>query len=86
MAKESDSAKKTSRRKEVAPLPEDAFASRQLSLFQGFLANTGDQREALSNAVDLWDSLPRSGLLWSFGGITQRRAPIFENRVDNRHY
>lgn len=51
--------KKTARRKEVAPLPEDAFASRQLSLFQGFLANTGDQREALSNAVDLWDSLPR---------------------------
>ena len=40
-------------------MADDAFASRQLSLFQGFLANTNDQREALSNAVDLWDSIPR---------------------------
>lgn len=45
--------------KRVAPLPDGAFASRQLSLFQGFLANNGDQREALSNAVDLWDNVPR---------------------------
>lgn len=59
MSKESDAKKKPSRRREVAPLADDAFASRQLSLFQGFLANTGDQREALSNAVDLWDSIPR---------------------------
>ena len=59
MANEADSKKKPARRKEVAPLADDAFASRQLSLFQGFLANTGDQREALSNAVDLWDSIPR---------------------------
>lgn len=51
--------KKKARRKEVAPLADDAFANRQLSLFQGFLANASDQREALSNAVDLWDSLPR---------------------------
>lgn len=59
MAKEDNNGKKASRRKEVAAVPDDAFASRQLSLFQGFLANTGDQREAFSNAVDLWDSLPR---------------------------
>jgi hypothetical protein len=59
MANEVDTKKKPLRRKEVAPLTDDAFASRQLSLFQGFLANTGDQREALSNAVDLWDSIPR---------------------------
>lgn len=47
------------RRKDVAPVPDDAFANRQLNLFQGFLANTEDEREALSNAVDLWDSIPR---------------------------
>lgn len=47
------------RRREVAPLTPDAFANRQLHLFQGFLANTNDEREALSNAVDLWDSIPR---------------------------
>lgn len=46
-------------RKEVAPVPDDAFASRQLSLFQGFLVNTPNNKEALSNAVDLWDSIPR---------------------------
>lgn len=51
--------KKPPKRKRVAPVADDAFASRQLSLFQGFLANTTDQREALSNAVDLWDSIPR---------------------------
>lgn len=51
--------KQVPRRKDVAPVPDDAFANRQLSLFQGFLANTDDEREALSNAVDLWDSIPR---------------------------
>lgn len=59
MTNEADSKNKPLRRKEVAPVAEDAFASRQLNLFQGFLANTGDQRAALSNAVDLWDSIPR---------------------------
>ena len=51
--------KRLPRRKDVAPVPDDAFANRQLDLFQGFLANTEDKREALSNAVDLWDSIPR---------------------------
>lgn len=51
--------KQQPKRKRVAPVSDEAFASRQLSLFQGFLANNGDQREALSNAVDLWDSIPR---------------------------
>lgn len=59
MTTENDTKKRPRRRREVAPLSDDAFASRQLGLFQGFLANTGDQREALSNAVDLWDSIPR---------------------------
>jgi hypothetical protein len=51
--------KKTQRRRDVAPVPDEAFTSRRLSLFQGFLANTDDEREALSNAVNLWDSIPR---------------------------
>lgn len=59
MTDSSASKKKPPRRQDVGPVPDDAFASRQLSLFQGFLANTGDEREALSNAVDLWDSIPR---------------------------
>lgn len=60
MTNEGTASKKPPRkRKQVAPLTGDAFANRQLSLFQGFLANASDERESLSNAVDLWDSIPR---------------------------
>lgn len=59
MTTKADTKKKPLRRKEVAPVADDAFVNRRLSLFQDFLANTGDQREALSNAIDLWDSIPR---------------------------
>lgn len=59
MSEEAAAKKRAARRKEVGPVPDDAFATRQLSLFQNFLANTNDEREALSNAVDLWDSIPR---------------------------
>jgi hypothetical protein len=50
---------KPPRRKAVAPVASDGFENPQLDLFQGFLANTDDEREALSNAVDLWDNVPR---------------------------
>ena len=35
------------------------FANRQLELFQKFLFNTDTERDRLSNAIDLWDSVPR---------------------------
>jgi hypothetical protein len=42
------------------PKPDKSeFENRQLDLFQRFLCNTDDQREQLSNAIDLWDSVPR---------------------------
>jgi hypothetical protein len=42
------------------PRPSAAdYDNRQLSLFQNFLANTDEQRDSLSNAIDLWDSVPR---------------------------
>jgi hypothetical protein len=50
---------KPARRKAVAPVTSEAFDNPQLSLFQGFLANTDDIREGLSNAIDLWDNSPR---------------------------
>ena len=43
----------------VKPIPKDAFANQQLDLFQSFLANTDEDRNALSNSVDLWDAIPR---------------------------
>jgi hypothetical protein len=41
-------------------LPTDtAFDNPQMSLFQNFLCNNEEQQDALSNAIDLWDSVPR---------------------------
>ena len=45
--------------KTESKVPAEAYSNKQLTLFQTFLANTGDQREALSNAIDIWDSIPR---------------------------
>lgn len=45
-----------------APIPSEAFCNQQLSLFQTFLANDDAQRDILSNAIDLWDSIPRYSL------------------------
>lgn len=52
-------AKKSRSRKTIVPVQPEAFANQQLSLFQGFLANGENERELLSNAVDLWDNIPR---------------------------
>ena len=35
------------------------FDNRQLNLFQSFLCNTEEDRDHLSNAIDLWDNVPR---------------------------
>jgi hypothetical protein len=50
--------KKKTRRKEVKPIPEQAFENVQLSLFQHFLANEEEQDD-FSNAIDFWDNVPR---------------------------
>lgn len=50
---------KKPRRRALKPVSQDAFANQQLDLFQGFLANTVEERNALSNAIDLWDNIPR---------------------------
>jgi hypothetical protein len=39
-------------------VPQVAFTDRQLSLFQAFLTNELEN-DSLSNAIDLWDSVPR---------------------------
>ncbi len=41
------------------PAAPTAYENIQLNLFQKFLANTDEQRATLSNAIDLWDSVPR---------------------------
>lgn len=45
---------------DASPAPsEPEFDNPQLSLFQNFLCNTDEERERFSNAIDLWDSVPR---------------------------
>lgn len=46
------------RRNNKKPIARD-FESTQLNLFQNFLCNTKEERSELSNAMDLWDSIPR---------------------------
>ncbi len=40
----------------------EAYKSKQIDLFQTFLCNTDEQRERLSNAIPLWDCLPKYSL------------------------
>ncbi len=36
-----------------------SFKSTQIDLFQSFLCNTKQERDALSNTIELWDSIPK---------------------------
>lgn len=57
----SEAANRTQGRKgkaQIPPVPDAAYSGRQLCLFQEFLAKT-EQRDELSNAIDLWDCVPR---------------------------
>ena len=40
-------------------MPSAAFKNQQIDLFRNFLVNTDQERDSLSNAIDLWDSVPR---------------------------
>ena len=45
---------------EAVDPPSDAdFSGKQLDLFRTFLCNGEEQRDRLSNTLDLWDSVPR---------------------------
>jgi hypothetical protein len=45
--------------KEVAKVPETAFNGEQLGLFQSLLANNQEERDAASNSIEIWDTIPR---------------------------
>ena len=40
-------------------IPVDAYRNPKLDLFQSFVCNSEAERECLSNAMDLWDCIPR---------------------------
>lgn len=52
-------AKATKSLKKVKAVPPAAFINQQIDLFRDFLVNTDDERNSQSNAIDLWDSVPR---------------------------
>lgn len=61
----------------LPPVPTQ-FENRQLNLFQSFLCNTDNEREQLSNAIDLWDSVPR----YSIGRQAMTKARDEKQRLD----
>jgi hypothetical protein len=58
MTDEKKPAKPKPKAKAKPPAPED-FHTPQIDLFQQFIYNNEDDREGLSNTLDLWDSVPR---------------------------
>lgn len=52
------SPEKNDKENKFEPPPKEAFACKQIDLFQTFLCNNDDQREKMSNAIPLWDCLP----------------------------
>jgi len=50
-----------------------AFQSQQIDLFQTFVCNTEVEKDRLSNALDLWDSVPRYSV--SRVEMNKRRSP-----------
>lgn len=47
------------KKKQVRAVPTSAFTNRQIDLFRDVLANNPAERDSLSNAIDLWDNVPR---------------------------
>ncbi|MFZ0256559.1 MAG: replication protein [Gammaproteobacteria bacterium] len=42
-----------------APPAPNAFVSQELTVFQTFLCNTDEERDKLSNTIELWDAVPK---------------------------
>jgi hypothetical protein len=51
--------KETKDAHKLPKIDKSEFENRQLNLFQSFLCNTDEQHDQLSNAIDLWDNVPR---------------------------
>jgi hypothetical protein len=63
------------------PAKPTEFQNAQLSLFQSVLCNTEEERERFSNAIDLWDSVPR----YSMSRQAQAKARENGKFLDNQH-
>ena len=69
-------APKETKNTHTLPIPDKShFDNRQLNLFQTFLCNSDDEHDHLSNAIDLWDSVPRYSV---------SRQAMTKNRINGR--
>lgn len=62
------------------------FENPQLSLFQTFLCNTDEQRERFSNAIDLWDSVPRYSVNRQAMTKARENEKFLDNHTLTFHY
>lgn len=62
------------------------FENIQLNLFQNFLCNTDDEREQFSNAIDLWDSVPRYSVTRQAMNRARENGRFLENYTANFQY
>jgi len=63
------------------PLQPTEFRNAQLTLFQNVLCNTEEERERFSNAIDLWDSIPRYSVSRQAMARARERGKFLENHT-----
>jgi hypothetical protein len=67
------------------PPKQDAFVGQELTAFQTFLCNTDEERDKLSNTIELWDAVPK---YVTRKDMTRMRdgdyLPILERRFEHR--
>ena len=66
--------------------PPTEFDNPQLSLFQNFLCNTDEERERFSNAIDLWDSVPRYSVSRQAMNKARENGTFLENHTATFQY
>src|ERR1700736_5989236 len=62
------------------------FESRQLLLFQHFLANTDAECDRLSNLIDLWDNVPRYSVSRKHMAKARVNGQFLEHHVTEFQY
>jgi hypothetical protein len=62
------------------------FQNRQLYLFQDFLTNTDEERNRLSNLIDLWDNVPRYSVSRQAMTKTRIKGQFLEHHVADFQY
>jgi len=68
------------------PAKPTEFNNVQLSLFQNILCNTSEERERFSNAIDLWDSVPRYSVSRQAMNKAREADRFLENHTAVFHY